>query len=379
MANPIVSGIFAVLDPLITLLASLSSRLIDYRTRLAAPASSQKQADAVTHSLSALFPCRYRLDPSPPLTLSLSPSRKLSYAIFGSTSPTAHTVFFLHGWPGSRMEGTFLDAAAQRHNVRLVALDRPGFGASTPDPRRTILSHARDIQHAAHHLGAERYGVLGVSGGGPYALACAAALPAEKLLVVSVVCGLGPADIEYWGMFPVNYLGWTLAAHHLPLLTRWWFSREPAGRLDLGVRERLARHQAGFERARSGIPEKDVRILGDRDVKKAQISVAAAVHAQGSEWWQRDMTLLASDPGFRVENIRRDLVVLLRYGRLDGNVPLRHGEEVARRLWSGRGEGDAEVRLRVMQRLGCGLWRMRRTQVRCSNIGRRCWGRWWKS
>ena len=63
------------------------------------------------------------------------------------------------------------------------------------------------MEQLAEHLHLERYGVVGMSGGGPYALACAAALPKEKLKAVMLVCGLGPPEIGYWGMAWLNYLG----------------------------------------------------------------------------------------------------------------------------------------------------------------------------
>lgn len=343
MPNFLLSCIFGVLDPLVTLPAWLTTQLVDYSSRITTKKSDPEQDNTFSE-------CRYRLDSFDPSILMLPDSRKLSYAQFGSSSPTARTIFFLHGWPGARTEGTYLEEAAKTHNVRIICVDRPGVGLSTPDPNRTVLAHAKDIECLAQHLKAERYGVLGVSGGGPYALACAKALPADKLKVVSIVCGLGPSDIGYWGMFPLNYLGWTISSQYTPLFTRWWFGREPGARLDLSSAERMRMLRKNFENSRQKMPVKDVPIFGDEDVMKVHLRTATEAFRQGTRWMMQDMKLLASDLGFKVEDIRKDLKVQLLYGRLDGNVPLRHGEEVARRLKTGDGVGDEDesrVRLRI--------------------------------
>ncbi|KAJ6442428.1 alpha/beta hydrolase [Purpureocillium lavendulum] len=341
MLGFIVTCLFGLFDVAISSLATLTTRLIEYLARSAK--STESSADTTFAT------CAYRLDSSHPLTLILPDSRTISYAQFGSTSPRAKTIFFLHGWPGSRIEGTYLDAAAKAHNVRVLTIDRPGIGQSTADPDRTLLSHASDIDHVAQHLNVERYGILGVSGGGPYALACAKALPAEKLEVVSIVCGLGPCDIGYRGMYIMNYLGWTFAPHYTPGLLRWWFSREPTARLDLSRKERMDLLIKGFESSQTGMLPKDEKFFGDADVMKVQLRTGEEVNAQGSRFWLQDMKLLASDPGFNVTDIRKDLNIQLLYGKLDRNVPLKHGEEIARRLNSGRGDADERVTLKVKE------------------------------
>jgi len=328
MASFLASCVFGVLDPLLTLPASLTTQVLDYRARKTTTAQTSEPDSTLSN-------CRYPLDNSTSSTLTLPDSRTLSYAQYGSSAPTARAIFYLHGWPASRAEGTFLDAAAKHHNVRLISVDRPGIGQSSPQPNRTILSHAHDIETLAEHLQLARYGVLGVSGGGPYALACARVLPAHRLQVVSLVCALGPPDIGYWGMYPLHYLGWTYGHRYLPQFTRWWFSREPGARLDLSDKARMDMLLRAFEQDRPKMHPKDARLFGDVDFWKAHIRRSNDVYAQGADGVVQDGKLLASNPGFRVEDIRKDLKVLLWYGRLDRNVPLRHGEEIARRLGDG--------------------------------------------
>lgn len=342
MLHIIASVVFGILDPSVTFVARQASRLVDSRR------PNQQRISTEDFLLSR---CSYRIDRSTQSTIILPDSRIVSYSQFGSTEPTAKTIFFLHGWPGAGVEATLLDDIAQDLKVRVVGVDRPGVGKSTPDTQRTMLSHAKDVERVAEHLGVDHYGVLGVSGGGPYALACAKAMPADKLKVVSIVCGLGPADIGYRGMFFLNYLGWTISSHYTPRLLKWWFMREPAGRFDLSKAERFKLFRQDFENVKTKLNSRDAQFLGDEDIMKLQIRVGEDARGHAMEYAYQDMNLLASDPGFKVEDIRKDLKVNLWYGKEDGNVPLNHGEVVTKRLRIGDGlDADQRVKLTIKEK-----------------------------
>jgi pimeloyl-ACP methyl ester carboxylesterase len=102
------------------------------------------------------------------------------------------TVIFFHGMPPSPLqyESGLAVAAA---NLRLLAYDRPGYGGSTPKPDRTITDVAADVAAIAHELDVEHFAVWGASGGGPYALACAALL-ADRVVAAAVAPTLAPYD-----------------------------------------------------------------------------------------------------------------------------------------------------------------------------------------
>ncbi|MGH2884211.1 MAG: alpha/beta fold hydrolase [Solirubrobacteraceae bacterium] len=103
------------------------------------------------------------------------------------------SILVMHGMPGSGSlyRGWLEDAAAR--GVRLISYDRPGYGRSSERPGRSIASCAADVEAIARDLGIEQIAVWGWSGGGPYALACAAML--SDLVVAAAVLGsLGP-----WG------------------------------------------------------------------------------------------------------------------------------------------------------------------------------------
>ena len=118
----------------------------------------------------------------------LADGRALAYAEWGA--PDGFPVFGFHGSPGSRR--THLGEEAPRSaDVRLILPDRPGFGLSDPQPGRALLDWPRDVAALADHLGVDRFAVYGFSGGGPYALACAWAMP-ERVTAAAVVGGEGP-------------------------------------------------------------------------------------------------------------------------------------------------------------------------------------------
>ncbi len=110
-------------------------------------------------------------------------------------SAAGMTVFWHHGTPNIGRPPEPLFPAAARLGIRWVSYDRPGYGGSSPHPGRDVASVAGDVSVIAAALGIERFGVLGHSGGGPHALACAALLP-ERVVGVVGVAGLAPFGAE---------------------------------------------------------------------------------------------------------------------------------------------------------------------------------------
>src|SRR5918912_2977134 len=104
-------------------------------------------------------------------------------------------VFWHHGSPNIGAPPEPLFAAADRLGIRWVSYDRPGYGGSTPRPDRDVASAAGDTSAVADALGIDRFALMGHSGGGSHALACAALLP-QRVLGVVVVAGMAPFGAE---------------------------------------------------------------------------------------------------------------------------------------------------------------------------------------
>jgi pimeloyl-ACP methyl ester carboxylesterase len=103
------------------------------------------------------------------------------------------TVFWHHGTPNTGAPPEPLFPAAAERGIRWVSHDRPGYGGSTPRPGRDVALVAADVASIADALGIGQFAVMGHSGGGAHALACAALLP-ERVLAAVAASGMAPFD-----------------------------------------------------------------------------------------------------------------------------------------------------------------------------------------
>jgi pimeloyl-ACP methyl ester carboxylesterase len=253
--------------------------------------------------------------------LRLTDGRSLAWIEYGD--PNGHPVVYCHGFPGSRFEAAIAHRAAQRVNARILSFDRPGYGRSDHQPGRTILDWPRDIESAADQLGLARFAVLGVSGGGPYALACAHALR-QRLTGIAIVCGLGPAHDPalrrammwllrtglFLGLRAPQLLEWIYAVVFSPL-PRW----HPQGVFKL-----LAAHTSHADRAS----------LRNRETRAALVASLREAFRRGSHAAVSDIVLYAHDWGFAPESI--EATVHLWHGEADPTVPVSMGRTLAARL-----------------------------------------------
>ncbi len=122
-------------------------------------------------------------------SVGLPDGRQLCFAEYGAAD--GFPVFGFHGTPGSRLMFRLAHDPACRAGLRLIAPDRPGFGGSTHEPGRTLAGWASDIAVLAKALGIDRFGVAGISGGGPYAAACAALLT-KNVALAALISPMGP-------------------------------------------------------------------------------------------------------------------------------------------------------------------------------------------
>ena len=117
----------------------------------------------------------------PAATLTLADGRQLCFDDVGD--PDGAPLLYVHGTPDSRRARHPDDAVTAAAGVRLIAVDRPGAGGSSPHPDGTVGSFADDVAALAHHLGIQRWAVLGWSAGAVHALGVAARHPAHVTAV----------------------------------------------------------------------------------------------------------------------------------------------------------------------------------------------------
>jgi pimeloyl-ACP methyl ester carboxylesterase len=120
--------------------------------------------------------------------VTLADGRAVGFAEYGAPDGVAAVV--CHGGPGSRLQAAPLGGPAAALGLRLIGIDRPGYGLSTPRPGRTIGDWPADALAVLAHLGIDRFATVGTSTGGAYALALAAAAP-ERAIAAITCCALG--------------------------------------------------------------------------------------------------------------------------------------------------------------------------------------------
>lgn len=223
-------------------------------------------------------------------TIRLRDGRILGYREHGLTAGSP--VFWFPGTPSSR-DFVPPDAdAATRRNLRIVVVERPGYGTSDPQPGRTFLDWPRDVEQLAEALGLARFVVAGFSGGGPYATACAFAMPSRvrKLVVIGAAA---PFDLP--GVRA------SLPAHVRPLFAL----AQRAPRLFAAALRLRGPSGASLQRAMlRHLAPCDQRVLTQGDVLARQIALTEEALRQGYGAWVRELHLMTQPWGFRLDDVR---------------------------------------------------------------------------
>lgn len=255
-------------------------------------------------------------DPRHEPILTLRSGRRVG--VLETGDPRGQPVIYCHGFPASRLEALLPAAAARAAGVRLVALDRPGYGVSERQRGRTLTGFAEDAQEVADALGIGSFRLLGVSGGGPYALALLHALP-ERVRAAAIVCGLGPvwrAEVRAAMHWP-GRLAFGSAAR-MPWLNRLLF----------GAMGSLMRRQpeAALRMLTVGMREADRCTLQRPEVREVVLATLQEGLRQGPGGALQDLALYADDWGFDPAAIRRP--VRFWHGEDDTTVPVGHSREL---------------------------------------------------
>jgi len=254
--------------------------------------------------------------------IAVGDDRQIGFAEFGD--PQGRAVFWLHGTPGARRQIPMeARVYAEQRQIRLIGVDRPGIGSSTPYQYDTVFAFADDLRTIADTLGIDKMEVIGLSGGGPYTLACAAAMP-DRVVAAGVLRGVAPvrgADAIAGGVMAFG----SMVA---PLL-------EVAGapiRLAASGLIRLARPVAEPALAMYAriSPEADRRLLVRPEFKAMFLDDLLNGSRKQLAAPFADVVVFARDWGFRLDEVK--VPVRWWHGDRDHIVPFEHGQHVVSRL-----------------------------------------------
>jgi pimeloyl-ACP methyl ester carboxylesterase len=248
--------------------------------------------------------------------------RDVSFRVYGPG--TGAPVVLHYGTPGTSKLSPQQVSAVERAGVRLLVIDRPGYGASTRQPGRRVIDVVTNVARIVDEFGWDRFAVWGGSGGGPHALACAAALPDRVSKCASVV---GPAPFDapgldwFAGMSAGNVEEFRLAQRgesaYRPLveeLAADAVSAAAAGDIQIGDQYELA--------------DSDIAALRARTSEDGYLARVQASFQDGMDGWIDDSIALVKPWGFDIATI--SVPVSVRYGLDDVLVPSSHGEYLTR-------------------------------------------------
>jgi pimeloyl-ACP methyl ester carboxylesterase len=189
--------------------------------------------------------------------LTLSDGRVVGWATYGD--PDGLPAIAVHGSPDSRVIWRLLDTAARAHNVRIIAIDRPGFGISDVQPNRTVLDWPADAIAVADHLKIDRFPIIAISGGAAYAAATAWKHP-DRVSGLGLFSVIGPLDHPHATEGANRPVRSTYAmARHTP-----WLLRVIVTAMARGARRNPERTATQVERTR---PPEDRVVLARPEVR----------------------------------------------------------------------------------------------------------------
>ena len=252
-------------------------------------------------------------------TITLKDQRELSYNRFGAEG--GRPVFYFHGGPGSRMEGSMFHKEAIHRNYQVICLDRPGHGLSDPKPGYQILDLADDVQALADHLSLDRFGVMGLSGGGPPVFACAYRL-GDRLDFAVSMGGAAPIYTDPIASKELSALD-RITAQLSVKLPRQVFILLMG--LMIGTFKNINTSQRYRKVFGSLLCDADLEIVNTEPgfVPAMMVSIQEAFR-QGSAGPADDTVAIVKDWGFSISEI--DFPVLIVHGTEDKHVPYSFAE-----------------------------------------------------
>jgi pimeloyl-ACP methyl ester carboxylesterase len=253
--------------------------------------------------------------------LPLPEGRRLAYLEYGDRGGVP--VLFCHGWPSSATMGELTDAAARDLGIRIISPDRPGISGSAFITERKLLDWPPIAERLADHLGLTDFHILAISGGAPYAVATAWALP-SRVKAIAVASGAPPiAELqEHRGLLPLYR--WLLALnHHYPSLLRAGF-RFVRPFVSMKTSVHVARRMLRM------LQPCDAEALRDATAFNACFESQRRARRGSTFGVMMDARIYAEPWGFALEDVQTP--VRLWHGKKDRSFSYQLAEDMAKKL-----------------------------------------------
>jgi pimeloyl-ACP methyl ester carboxylesterase len=245
--------------------------------------------------------------------------RALGFAEYGD--PAGAAILWFHGTPGGRRQvPPAARSGAAVRGIRLIALERPGVGGSTPHVYPSVLGFADDVEEVVDRLGIERFALIGLSGGGPYVLACAHRLR-KRVVAGAVLGGVAPSRGDE---APVGgAVGFARSC--APILE---VSRDRLGGLLWGVVRSLQPLSSQiFDAFIRIMPEGDQRVFNRPEIKEMFIDDLVRASRRQLLAPIYDIVQFTRHWGFSLREIQ--VPIRFWHGDADNIVPLAHAQQMA--------------------------------------------------
>lgn len=225
-------------------------------------------------------------------------------------------VILLHGTPGSRNGPKPRFSVLYRLGVRLITYDRPGYGGSSRSPGRQVVDAANDVLTIMDYLGIDEFSVVGRSGGGPHALACAARCVGrvKRAAALVSVAPANAAELDWFdGMTEANVDEYTVADTDLVELSK---------RLQVVANRTRENPESILNDLSLQLSTADQKIVRGVQWRRLLAMTYAEALRHGAGGWVDDVMALRSDWGFDLRSIK--VPVLLWHGLEDNLSPVSH-------------------------------------------------------
>ncbi len=260
------------------------------------------------------------LQMAPIQKLILKSKQSLSYLDIGDTKNPV--CIYFHGFPGSSKQVFILENSELRRHLRVIAIDRPGFGHSSFAEKASLQDLAKGVEELTDHLNIKNFHLISVSGGTPTAFVVADQLR-DRVLSLTTVCGLGPLHERVFFDHMSKSLRFFLKqGRYFPFITT---------RVLKFIHFQIQKSKTpNTKRMERFLPPEDIKLIFDPEIR--QIFRNSMLHAFHQGFYGVALDIRNFQQDWKISNWNFNFPVYLWHGQKDRIVPYQHSELLAQKI-----------------------------------------------